>query len=150
MEAHADFLALEPDVAVVVPYGLMLPPPIVQGPKHGCFHVHASLLPRWRGTAPIQRAVLAGDHVTGGAIRRLERGLGTRPSAARARLPIEDETSGELHAELAESDARLMAETLAQIDELKPEPQAELGATYAAKIDKAETRIDWSKPAELI
>jgi len=150
MEAHADFLALEPDVAVVVAYGLMLPQPILQGPKHGCFNVHASLLPRWRGAAPIQRAILAGDHVTGVTIMRMERGLDTGPMLASARVPIEDKTSGELHAELAEIGARLMVETLAQIDQLKPEPQADLGATYAAKIDKAETRIDWSKPAELI
>ncbi len=150
MEAHADFLALEPDVAVVVAYGLMLPQPILQGPKHGCLNVHASLLPRWRGAAPIQRAILAGDHVTGVTIMRMERGLDTGPKLATARVPIEDKTSGELHAELAEIGARLMIDTLAQIGQLKPEPQSELGATYAAKIDKAETRIDWSKPAELI
>src|SRR5690606_28553885 len=132
MEAHADFLALEPDVAVVVAYGLMLPQPILQGPKHGCFNVHASLLPRGRGAAPIQRAILAGDHVTGVTIMRMERGLDTGPMLASARVPIEDKTSGELHAELAEIGARLMVETLAQIDQLKPEPQADLGATYAA------------------
>src|SRR5690606_30101726 len=150
MEAHADFLALEPDVAVVVAYGLMLPQPILQGPKHGCFNVHASLLPRWRGAAPIQRAILAGDQVTGVTIMRMERGLDTGPMLAAARVPIEDKTSGELHDELAEIGARLMVETLAQLDRVEPEPQPELGATYAAKIDKAESRIDWSKPAELI
>jgi len=150
MEAHADFLSLEPDVAVVVAYGLMLPQPILQGPKHGCLNVHASLLPRWRGAAPIQRAILAGDHVTGVTIMRMERGLDTGPMLATARVPVEDKTSGELHAELAEIGARLMVETLAQIDGLKAERQPELGATYAAKIDKAETRIDWTKPAELL
>ena len=150
MEAHADFLALEPDIAVVVAYGLILPQPILTGPKHGCLNVHGSLLPRWRGAAPIQRAILAGDHVTGVTIMRMERGLDTGPMLATARVPIEDKTSGELHAELAEIGARLMVETLAQIDQLKAEPQPELGANYAAKIDKAETRIDWSKPAELI
>ena len=150
LEAEADFLALEPDVAVVVAYGLMLPQPILAGPPRGCFNVHASLLPRWRGAAPIQRAILAGDHVTGVTIMRMERGLDTGPMLATARVPVEDKTSGELHAELAEIGARLMVETLAQLDELKAKPQEEFGATYAAKIDKAETRIDWSKPAELI
>ena len=150
MEAHADFLALEPDVAVVVAYGLMLPQPILAGPPCGCLNVHASLLPRWRGAAPIQRAILAGDHVTGVTIMRMERGLDTGPMLATARVPVEDKTSGELHAELAEIGARLMVETLAQLDQLKPEPQPEFGATYAAKIDKGEARIDWAKPAELI
>jgi methionyl-tRNA formyltransferase len=82
MEAHADFLALEPDVAVVAAYGLMLPQPILAGPPHGCLNVHASLLPRWRGAAPIQRAILAGDHVTGVTIMRMERGLDTGPMLA--------------------------------------------------------------------
>jgi len=150
LEPQADFLALEPDVAVVAAYGLMLPQPILQGPPHGCLNVHASLLPRWRGAAPIQRAILAGDHVTGVTIMQMERGLDTGPMLAGARVPIEDKTSGELHAELAEIGARLMVETLAQLDQLKPEPQPELGATYAPKIDKAEARIDWSRPAELI
>jgi methionyl-tRNA formyltransferase len=150
MAAHADFLALEPEVAVVVAYGLILPQPILQGPPHGCLNVHASLLPRWRGAAPIQRAILAGDHVTGVTIMRMERGLDTGPMLATARVPVEDKTSGELHAELAEIGARLMVETLAQLDQIKPEPQPDLGATYAAKIDKAETRLDWTKPAELL
>jgi methionyl-tRNA formyltransferase len=150
MEAHADFLSLEPDVAVVVAYGLMLPQPILAGPPHGCLNVHASLLPRWRGAAPIQRAILAGDSITGVTIMQMEAGLDTGPMLASARVPVEDKTSGELHAELAEIGARLMVETLAQLDQLKPEPQPELGATYAAKIDKGETRIDWSKSAELI
>ena len=147
IEAHADFLALGPEVAVVVAYGLMLPQPILAGPPHGCLNVHASLLPRWRGAAPIQRAILAGDHVTGVTIMRMERGLDTGPMLATARVPIEDKTSGELHAELAEIGARLMVDTLAQLDQLKPEPQPELGATYAAKIDKGEARVDWTKPA---
>lgn len=148
--AQAEFLALEPEVAVVVAYGLILPQPILEAPAMGCLNVHASLLPRWRGAAPIQRAILAGDHVTGVTIMRMERGLDTGPMLAAARVPVEDKTSGELHAELAEIGARLMVETLAQIDQLKPEPQTDLGATYAAKIDKAESRIDWTKPAELI
>ena len=150
MEAQANFLALEPEVAVVVAYGLILPPPFVDGPPHGCLNVHASLLPRWRGAAPIQRAILADDSITGVTIMRMEAGLDTGPMLATARVPVEDKTSGELHAELAEIGARLMVETLAQLDVLKPEPQPEFGATYAAKIDKGEARIDWSKPAELI
>ena len=150
IEAQSDFLALEPDVAVVAAYGLMLPRPVLEGPRHGCLNVHASLLPRWRGAAPIQRAILAGDHVTGVTIMQMERGLDTGPMLATARVPIEDKTSGELHAELAEIGARLMIDTLAQLDQMKPEPQPELGATYAPKLDKAETRIDWTEPAELI
>jgi methionyl-tRNA formyltransferase len=150
LEAEADFLALEPELAVVVAYGLILPTAILDGPTHGCLNVHASLLPRWRGAAPIQRAILAGDHVTGVTIMRMERGLDTGPMLATARVPVEDKTSGELHAELAEIGARLLVETLAQLDQIKPEPQPELGATYAAKIDKTEARIDWAKPAELI
>ena len=150
MEAHADFLSLEPDVAVVAAYGLMLPQPILAGPPRGCLNVHASLLPRWRGAAPIQRAILAGDAMTGVTIMQMEQGLDTGPMLATARVPIEDKASGELHAELAEIGARLMVETLAQLDQLKPEPQPEFGATYAAKIDKGETRIDWEKSAELI
>ena len=150
MEAQANFLALEPEVAVVVAYGLILPQPFLDGPPHGCLNVHASLLPRWRGAAPIQRAILADDSITGVTIMRMEAGLDTGPRLATARVPVEDKTSGELHAELAEIGARLMVETLAQLDVLKPEPQPEFGATYAAKIDKGEARIDWSKPAELI
>ena len=150
MEAQANFLALEPEVAVVVAYGLMLPQPILAGPPRGCLNVHASLLPRWRGAAPIQRAILADDSITGVTIMRMERGLDTGPMLASARVPVEDKTSGELHAELAEIGARLMVETLAQLDQLKPEAQPGFGATYAAKIDKGEARIDWSKPAELI
>ena len=150
MEAQANFLALEPEVAVVVAYGLILPQPFVDGPPHGCLNVHASLLPRWRGAAPIQRAILADDSLTGVTIMRMEAGLDTGPMLATARVPVEDKTSGELHEELAEIGARLIVETLAQLGQLKPEPQPEFGATYAAKIDKGEARIDWSKPAELI
>lgn len=150
MEAQADFLALEPEIAVVVAYGLILPQPILQGPVRGCLNVHASLLPRWRGAAPIQRSILAGDHVTGVTIMQMEQGLDTGPMLATARVPVEDKTSGELFEELAEIGARLMVDTLAQLDQLRAEPQPEFGATYAAKIDKSETRIDWRKSAELI
>jgi methionyl-tRNA formyltransferase len=150
LDTQADFLALEPELAVVVAYGLILPKPILDGPKRGCLNVHASLLPRWRGAAPIQRAILAGDHMTGVTIMRMEEGLDSGPVLATARVPVEDKTSGELHAELAEIGARLLVETIAQLDQLKAQAQPDLGATYAAKIAKAEARIDWSKPAELI
>jgi methionyl-tRNA formyltransferase len=150
LDAQADFLALEPELAVVVAYGLILPTPILEGPARGCHNVHASLLPRWRGAAPIQRAILADDSVTGVTIMRMEEGLDTGPMLATARVPVEDKTSGELHAELAEIGARLLVETIAQLAQLKAEPQPDLGATYAAKIDKSEARIDWAKPAELI
>jgi methionyl-tRNA formyltransferase len=150
LEPQADFLALEAEVAVVAAYGLILPQPILTGPPRGCLNVHGSLLPRWRGAAPIQRAILADDAVTGVTIMQMEAGLDTGPMLASARVPIEDKTSGELHAELAEIGARLMCDTLERLDQIRPEPQPEFGATYAAKIDKAESRIDWSKPAELL
>ncbi|KRA83841.1 methionyl-tRNA formyltransferase [Altererythrobacter sp. Root672] len=150
MEAQADFLALEAEVAIVVAYGLILPQPILQGPARGCLNVHGSLLPRWRGAAPIQRSILAGDHVTGVTIMQMEQGLDTGPMLSTARVPVEDKTSGELFEELAEIGGRLMVDTLAQLDQLKAEPQPEFGATYAAKIAKSETRIDWRKSAELL
>lgn len=147
LDVQADFLAHEAELGVVVAYGLILPKPILDGPARGCLNVHASLLPRWRGAAPIQRAILAGDHVTGVTIMRMEEGLDTGPMLATARVPIEDKTAGELHDELAEIGARLLVDTLAQLDQLKPHPQPP-GATYAGKIDKSEARLDWSKPAE--
>lgn len=150
LDAQADFLTLKAELAVVVAYGLILPRAILEGPARGCVNVHASLLPRWRGAAPIQRAILAGEHVTGVTIMQMEEGLDTGPMLATARVPVEDKTAGELHAELAEIGARLLVETLDQLGQLKPEPQGELGVTHAAKIDKSEARIDWSKPAELI
>ena len=149
-EALADFLALDVDVAVVVAYGLILPQPVLDAPRLGCINVHASLLPRWRGAAPIQRAILAGDQVTGITIMRMQAGLDTGPMLAKARVPVEDKTSGELHAELAEVGARLMVDTLAGIEQLRPEEQNGLEANYAAKIDKAEARIDFTRSAELI
>lgn len=149
-EAQADFLALDADAAVVVAYGLILPLPVLQAPRLGCFNVHASLLPRWRGAAPIQRSILSGDPVTGITIMQMEQGLDTGPMLARARLQVEDRTSGELHEVLADIGAKLMVETLADTDHLRPEPQEEREANYAAKIDKGETRLDWHKPAELL
>jgi methionyl-tRNA formyltransferase len=147
---QAAFLALEADTAVVVAYGLILPQTLLEAPKLGCFNVHASLLPHWRGAAPIQRAILAGDPMTGVTIMRMEAGLDTGPMLAKLRVPVEEKTSGELHGELADAGARLMVETLAQLDDLRPEPQEQREATYAPKIAKAEARIDWRKPGELL
>ena len=150
LEAQADFAALEADLAVVAAYGLILPQPVLDAPKHGCINIHASLLPRWRGAAPIHRAVLAGDPVTGVTIMQMEAGLDTGPMLAAARTPVEDKTGGELTAELAELGAGLLLEVLADLPGHAPAPQPDLGVTYAAKIDKAETRIDWSRAAEQI
>ena len=147
LDAQADFLAHEAELAVVVAYGLILPKPVLDGPSRGCLNVHASLLPRWRGAAPIQRAILAGDHVTGVTIMRMEEGLDTGPMLATARVPIEDKTAGELHDELAEVGANLLVDTLGQLDHLKAHPQPP-GATYAEKVDKAEAKLDWDEPAE--
>jgi len=147
LAAEADFLAHGAELGVVVAYGLILPKQVLDGPERGCLNVHASLLPRWRGAAPIQRAILAGDHVTGVTIMRMEEGLDTGPMLAAARVPIEDKTAGELHDELAEIGARLLVETVAELDRLEAKPQPP-GATYAEKIDKSEARLDWDKPAE--
>ncbi len=147
LDAQADFASHEADLAVVVAYGLILPKEVLDAPRQGCLNVHASLLPRWRGAAPIQRAILAGDHVTGVTIMRMEEGLDTGPMLATARVPIEDKTAGELHDELAEIGAHLLVETVAQLDRLKAHPQPH-GATYADKIDKSEARLDWEKTAE--
>ncbi len=150
LEAQADFAALEADLAVVAAYGLILPQPVLDAPTHGCLNIHASLLPRWRGAAPIHRAILAGDPVTGVTIMQMEAGLDTGPMLAAARTPVEDKTGGELTAELAELGARLLIEVLADLPGHAPAPQPDLGVTYAAKIDKAETRIDFARAAELI
>jgi methionyl-tRNA formyltransferase len=147
LDTQADFLAHEADLGVVVAYGLILPKAILDAPAHGCLNVHASLLPHWRGAAPIQRAILAGDSVTGVTIMRMEEGLDTGPMLATARVPIEDKTAGELTDELAEIGARLLVETVADLDHLEARPQP-TGATYAEKIAKLETRLDWDKPAE--
>jgi methionyl-tRNA formyltransferase len=146
-EAQAEFSALGADVAVVAAYGLILPQAVLDAPKHGCLNVHASLLPRWRGAAPIHRAVMAGDEATGVTIMQMEAGLDTGPMLAKVATPIDDNTTGELTAELAELGANLMVEVLAGLDRIVPVVQPENGVTYAAKIDKAEARIDWSRPA---
>lgn len=146
-EAQADFSALQADVAVVAAYGLILPQAVLDAPGHGCLNIHASILPRWRGAAPIQRAILAGDEQTGVTIMQMEAGLDTGPMLAIARTPVNDKTTGQLTAELAELGAGLMVEVLSQLEILKPAPQDDTLACYAPKIDKAETRIDWSRPA---
>ena len=147
LDTQADFLAHEAELGVVVAYGLILPRAILEAPARGCLNVHASPLPHWRGAAPIQRAILAGDHVTGVTIMRMEEGLDTGPMLATARVPIEDKTAGELTDELAEIGARLLVETVADLDRLEARPQP-AGATYAEKIAKLEARLDWDKPAE--
>lgn len=147
--AQAEFAALNLDAAVVVAYGLLLPQPILEAPKLGCFNLHASLLPRWRGAAPIQRAIMAGDSETGVMVMRMEQGLDTGPVLMAERVPIKRKTYGELHDELARLGADLMARTLAALkrDSIDEHPQPSEGATYAKKISKDGTRIDWRKSA---
>jgi methionyl-tRNA formyltransferase len=147
-DAQTDFAALRAEVAVVVAYGLILPPAVLAAPARGCLNIHASLLPRWRGAAPIQRAVMAGDAVTGVSIMAMEAGLDTGPVLMREAVPIGPrDTSGDLHDRLAALGARLIVAALARLDDLVPEPQPKAGVTYAAKIDKAEARVDWTRPA---
>ncbi|PAQ08168.1 methionyl-tRNA formyltransferase [Mesorhizobium temperatum] len=144
------FRALRADVAVVVAYGLLLPKPILEAPRLGCLNGHASLLPRWRGAAPIQRAIMAGDTETGMMVMRMEEGLDTGPVAMVEKCAIgPDMTAGELHDRLMHISAALMAEALARMerDALTFTAQATEGVTYAKKIDKAETRVDWTRPA---
>ena len=147
-EEQARFADLEADVAIVAAYGLILPQAVLDAPKHGCLNVHASILPKWRGAAPIHRAIMAGDPVTGVTIMQMEAGLDTGPMLAFARTPVEDKTTGELTEELAEIGAQLMVGTLIDLAALHPLEQDDDKATYAAKIDKSEARIDWSRPAE--
>ncbi|GGA79535.1 methionyl-tRNA formyltransferase [Brucella endophytica] len=145
-EEQEAFRALEADVAVVVAYGLLLPSAILEGTRLGCYNGHASLLPRWRGAAPIQRAIMAGDRETGMMIMKMNEGLDTGPVAMVEKVAITpDMTAGELHDRLSMIGADLMVRAMAALerDSLTLTPQAESGVTYAAKIDKAETRIDW-------
>jgi len=149
-EEQQRFAELGADAAVVVAYGLLLPQAILAAPRHGCFNVHASLLPRWRGAAPIQRAIMAGDEETGISIMRMEAGLDTGPVCLTVKLPITPETTfARLHDELAKLGAAAMVEALAKLEKktLHCEPQANEGVTYARKIDKAEARIDFNHPA---
>jgi methionyl-tRNA formyltransferase len=147
-EAQAEFAALNADIAVVVAYGLILPQAILDAPTQGCVNIHASLLPRWRGAAPIHRAIMAGDAETGVCIMQMEAGLDTGPVLLREATPIRaTETTIQLHDRLSEMGARLVIDALAQLPDLVAEPQPEGGVTYAAKIDKSEALIDWTKPA---
>ncbi|MET0307910.1 MAG: methionyl-tRNA formyltransferase [Sphingomonas sp.] len=146
-EAIEAFAALEADVAVVAAYGLILPVAVLEAPRLGCLNVHGSLLPRWRGAAPIQRAILAGDAETGVGIMQMEAGLDTGPVRLEGRTPIAGKTAGELTAELSAMGARLMVEVLADLDAHPAVAQPEDGVTYASKIDKAEARLDFSLSA---
>lgn len=149
-EAREEFRALGADVAVVVAYGLLLPEAILNGTRLGAFNGHASLLPRWRGAAPIQRAIMAGDAETGLMVMKMDKGLDTGPVALTRKVAIDpDMTFGELHDRLRDTGAEAMVEAIAKLEagDLKPVPQAEDGVVYAAKIDKAETRIDFGKSA---
>lgn len=146
-EDWAEFKAFNADVAVVVAYGLLLPEAILNGTRLGCYNGHASLLPRWRGAAPIQRAIMAGDTETGMMVMQMERGLDTGPVALTARVAITPNmTAGELHDSLMLAGARLMREAMLKLEDgdLPLTPQSEEGVVYAAKIDKAETRINFS------
>ena len=149
-EEQAAFAALDADIAVVAAYGLILPQAVLDAPRHGCLNIHASLLPRWRGAAPIHRAILAGDPETGVTIMQMEAGLDTGPMLAKATTPVGGKTTGELTAELAAQGAQLMVTVLSDLGAHPAQVQGEEGVTYAHKIDKAETRIDWTQAAEQI
>ena len=146
-EEQAAFAALEPDAVIVAAYGLILPQPVLDAPVWECLNVHASLLPRWRGAAPVQRAILAGDEETGVTIMAMEAGLDTGDMLAIERTPIDRKDAGTLTAELAQMGARMMADVLADPGAFAAESQPEEGVTYAAKIDKAEARLDFTQPA---
>ena len=152
-EGRAPLLAWKPDVLVVVAYGLILPPFALTIPRLGCVNIHASLLPRWRGAAPIQRAILAGDAETGVTIMQMEAGLDTGPLLLKRTIPIgPDDSGGSLHDRLADLGANVIVEALDGLASgtIKPEPQPEDGATYAAKLEKSEARIDWTARANEI
>ena len=150
-EPKATLRALIPDLMVVAAYGLILPQSVLDIPTRGCWNVHASLLPRWRGAAPIQHAILAGDDSTGICIMQMEAGLDTGPVLHRAETPIgPEETAGELHDRLAEMGARALIDALRSPGPLTPEEQPDDGVTYAAKIDSSDAVIDWTTPAAAI
>ncbi|WP_405109133.1 methionyl-tRNA formyltransferase [Phaeobacter sp. BS52] len=147
-QQQAEFAALNADVAVVVAYGLILPPAVLDAPRQGCLNIHASLLPRWRGAAPIHRAIMAGDAQTGVCIMQMEAGLDTGPVLMREATDIgAEETTSQLHDRLSEMGANLIVQALRQLPGLTPELQPDDGVTYAHKIDKAEARVDWTRPA---
>ena len=150
VDVQTEFKSHQADAAVVVAYGLLLPQAILDAPQHGCFNAHASLLPRWRGAAPIQRAIMAGDAETGIMVMKMEAGLDTGPVAMTSRIAISsDMTAGHLHDRLSEMGAALMVEAMAALEAgtMTLTPQAEDGVVYAEKISKAETRVNWSRPA---
>ena len=149
-QVRADLAALEADIAVVAAYGLILPQAVLDMPRLGCVNVHASLLPRWRGAAPVQRAILAGDAVTGITIMQMEAGLDTGPMLATARVQTDRKAAGALTEELAQVGAQLLVGTLIDIEALRAVEQDEEQATYAAKIDKAEAQLDFSRAAEAL
>jgi methionyl-tRNA formyltransferase len=146
-DEQAALAALEADIAVVAAYGLILPQDVLDTPKLGCLNVHGSILPRWRGAAPVQRAILAGDEQTGVTIMQMERGLDTGPMLAKIATPVACKTAGELTSELAEAGAGLMVQVLADLAAYPPVVQPEEGVTYAHKIDKVESRIDFTRAA---
>ena len=148
--AQVEFAALDLDAAVVVAYGLILPQPILDAPRRGCINIHASLLPRWRGAAPIQRAILAGDRQTGITIMMMDEGLDTGPELLKQAVPIDPTATGEaLHDQLSVLGARLIVEALEGLaaGRIAPSPQAEAGTSYAAKLTREEGRLDWRRPA---
>jgi methionyl-tRNA formyltransferase len=151
-EEQTAFAELELDAAIVVAYGLLLPKAILEAPKLGCFNLHGSLLPRWRGAAPIQRAVMAGDSETGVMVMQMDEGLDTGPVLMAERVAVGRKTSGELTSELSRLGADLMVRALGALERggVTPQPQAQDGITYAKKISKDEARIDWSKSAREI
>jgi methionyl-tRNA formyltransferase len=149
-DAQAGFAALDAHVAVVAAYGLILPQAVLNAPLFGCLNIHASLLPRWRGAAPIHRAVMAGDAGTGVTIMQMEAGLDTGPMLHKVTVPVARKTTGELTAELAELGAAAMVDVLADLAAFPPELQDDAAAIYAPKIDKAEAKIDWNESAEVI
>ena len=146
-DAQAEFAALGADVAVVVAYGLILPQIVLDAPRLGCLNIHASLLPRWRGAAPIHRAIMAGDAQAGVCIMQMEAGLDTGPVLLREATDIgATETTGSLHDRLSQMGAELIVQAITQLGDLSPQVQPDDGVTYAAKIDKAEARVDWNRP----
>ena len=145
-----DWAELNLDIAVVAAYGLILPPAVLDAPKFGCINIHASLLPRWRGAAPIHRAILAGDRETGVTIMQMERGLDTGPMLLSGTTLVDRKSAGTLTAELAHMGADLIVQALSDKSALSPLPQPDTGVTYAIKIDKAEARLDFTQPAKQV
>lgn len=150
-EEQAAFSELRADAAVVVAYGLLLPQELLDAPAHGCLNIHASLLPRWRGAAPIHRAIMAGDRETGICIMQMEAGLDTGPILYQETISIApDETTAALHERLSDLGARSIVQSLKDLSQLQARPQSSVGICYAQKIDKSEAQIDWSLPAEIL